>query len=118
MSLPFDYSELARALIREGLPQALAAQITPTPSHPEWADKTCNPFGTERAFLEAARRGDFPSFRRARRITARWADVSAAIERSKGARRRTISRSEAAPQVDIAMLVREGRPTLARGVRR
>ena len=37
------------------------------------------PFKTSRAFLDAARRGEFPTTRVARRVTARRADVEAAI---------------------------------------
>jgi hypothetical protein len=45
-----------------------------------YADKDANPYGSARAFLDAARRGDFPTFKRARKVTAKWGDVEAAIE--------------------------------------
>lgn len=38
-----------------------------------------NPLGSARAFLNAARRGDFPSFRAGRRVLARRSDVEAWI---------------------------------------
>lgn len=36
-----------------------------------------NPLGSPRAFLNAHRRGAFPTFRRGRTIAARWTDVEA-----------------------------------------
>lgn len=50
---------------------------------PRYADAKDNPFGSERAFLDAARRGDFETFIRARRVTARWEDVERYLEGRK-----------------------------------
>ena len=55
--------------------EAAAADETPQPDHPQYADATCNPYGAQRPFADAARRGDFATFRRARKVTALWADV-------------------------------------------
>lgn len=52
-----------------------------------WADAKENPLGSARAFLDAGRRGDFPTFRRGRETVARWEDVEAYIaSRPKRAR--------------------------------
>lgn len=80
------------------------------PSGPKWADKLCNPYGSERAFLDAARRGDFETFRRARRVTALWVDVVAAIEGRQGGGRKKRPAAPAEPDVNIVRLVEEGRP--------
>ncbi len=47
---------------------------------PRYADGRNNPFDSERAFLEAARRGDFETFLVSRRVTALWSDVERYIE--------------------------------------
>ena len=39
-----------------------------------------NPLGSQRAFLDAARRGDFPSYKAGRRVLARCEDVDRWIE--------------------------------------
>jgi hypothetical protein len=99
----------------------LAARLAPrlaaalAPAHPEWADKDHNPYGSERAFLDVARRGDFKSFRRNRRITARWVDVAAAIESSKGAGRRKVAPATApGNNIDVDRLLREAKPRRGR----
>jgi hypothetical protein len=57
---------------------------------PRFADARNNPLASSRAFLDAARRGDFPSFKRGREVVARWADVERYIEsRGHSARIRT-----------------------------
>jgi hypothetical protein len=48
---------------------------------PRYADAKNNPLGKARAFLDAGRRGDFPTFKRSREIVARWSDVEQYIER-------------------------------------
>lgn len=45
------------------------------------------PLETARAFADAARRGDFPSFKVRRRLTAKAEDVHAALERRVHVRR-------------------------------
>ena len=109
-----DYGELARALIREGLPHAIAAQMAPPNAHPEWADKLCNPYGSERAFLDAARRGEFKTFRRSRRITAMWVDVANVIKHTRGAGAKPRPSASSEPDVDIGKLVEESRPRRSR----
>jgi hypothetical protein len=60
----------------------LAAKVAERLSVPatRYADGKANPLGSRRAFLDAARRGDFPSFKRGREVVARWEDVVAYIE--------------------------------------
>lgn len=77
---------------------------------PKYADATNNPYGSARAFADAARREEFPTFIRARRVTALWTDVEAAIER----RKRPVRPRKAAPPApqspldDRALLERAG----------
>ncbi len=98
----------------EQIAKAVAAKLAAPPAaHPEWADKLRNPYGSERAFLDAARRGDFKTFRRATRITARWVDVAAAIELTRGAGRR-LKPGRSEPDVDIDKLVADGKPRRGR----
>jgi len=52
-------------------------------SSPSYASAKHNPIGSARAFLDAARRGDFATFRRGREVVARWADVEAWLEGRK-----------------------------------
>ncbi len=47
---------------------------------PRYADATSNPLESERAFLDAARRGDFATFKRCKRVTALWVDVQQSME--------------------------------------
>ena len=75
----------------DALLSLLAARLAPMvaahlvqPSR--YADKDSNPYGSGRAFLDAARRGDFPTFRRARKVTARWEEVETALEKRRPAR--------------------------------
>jgi hypothetical protein len=84
-----------------------------TPPPPEWADKDHNPYGSERAFLDAARRREFPTFTVRRRVTAEWSHVVEAIQKK---RREKKGAEERAPD-DIARLVEESRPGRGRGVR-
>jgi hypothetical protein len=48
---------------------------------PRYADAKNNPLGRARAFLDAGRRGEFPTFKRSREVVARWSDVEQYIER-------------------------------------
>jgi hypothetical protein len=50
---------------------------------PKYATAKQNPLGNERSFLDAARRGDFPSFKRSREVAALWSDVEQWIEQRK-----------------------------------
>lgn len=87
---------LLRRVVREELANVLASMgIRATPEH---ATAKSNPLGSERAFLDAARKGTFPTFKLGREIAARWADVQAYAER------RTITRSTLAeaPPIESA----------------
>lgn len=64
-----------RRVVREELAAALAGRGTP-----EHATARENPLGSERAFLAAARKGAFPTFRAGRQVAARWSDVVAWME--------------------------------------
>jgi hypothetical protein len=57
----------------------IVARIAPA-SADRFAGAKDNPLGSARAFLDAGRRGDFPTFKRGREVVARWADVLAYIE--------------------------------------
>lgn len=105
-----DYDALAKHLVPR-LNTAIEEAVTRalgTRTDPKWADKSCNPYGSARAFLDAARRNEFKTFRRKRRITAEWSEVAAAIERTRGAGRK--AKPAAAPTLDIDKLVEESRP--------
>ena len=52
-------------------------------SSPRYATARSNPIGSPRGFLDAARRGDFPTFRRGRCVAALWAEVESYVERRK-----------------------------------
>ena len=88
------------------LARALAPRIAERlgASKPRYADVKNNPFGSGRAFLDAARRGDFPTFTRARKVTALWVDVETAIE----ARRRPVQAKEDDTADERAMLEAAG----------
>ena len=61
----------------------------------DFADAKNNPLGSARAFLDAARRRDFPSFKRGRNVVALWADVEAyVLSRKRPAREPTPASTE------------------------
>jgi hypothetical protein len=62
---------------------AIAGVLVPTSAAPKYADAKNNPLGSPNAFLVAARRNDFATFRRKRRITAVWVDVESWLESRK-----------------------------------
>lgn len=102
------------ALDYERLAEMVAARLAPMLRQPEFADAKRNPLGSERAFLDAGRRGDFATYRRGREVVARWSDVLAYIERRKVPRRgaaRTIAASDVDPSalLDDALLTRRPR---------
>jgi hypothetical protein len=113
--MDIDYTRLAEHLMPR-LNAVIEAAVERTLSgraHPEWADKFSNPYGSERAFLEAARRCEFKTFRRNRRITAAWTDAVAAIKRTRGAGRKP--KPTALPVLDIDKLVEESKPRRHKG---
>jgi hypothetical protein len=83
-----EAKDIAAALLELGLVDLVAAKLAAhtaaaAPSPPRYADGDNNPMGSARAFLDAGRRGDFPTFRVARKVTALWSDVLASIEAKK-----------------------------------
>ena len=85
--LPADVDDLVERVARRvvELLRADAPAVTP-----RYADARDNPLGSPRAFADAARRGDFPTFRRSRRVTALWCDVAAWIESRPAKRSRCV----------------------------
>jgi hypothetical protein len=79
----------------------LLHNVTAPTIAPRYADALSNPLGSPRAFADAARRGDFPTFRRCRRVTALWLDVEAWIES------RPSRRAQATDIIDPAALLRD-----------
>ena len=72
---------------------------------PTYADANNNPLGSARAFLDAHRRGDFPTFKRGREIVARWEDVEAYIASRPTAPRAAALPAPAAIDIDIDKLL-------------
>jgi hypothetical protein len=65
----------------EDLLEDFTARLRTAAATPRHADAKHNPLGSARAFLDAGRRGDFPTFKRGREVVALWADVESYIER-------------------------------------
>lgn len=63
--------------------ERLRAEVAPT-----YATAKHNPLGSSRAFLDAARRGDFRSHKVGREVRALWIDVDSYIQSKPGSRRR------------------------------
>ncbi len=80
------------------------------PSHPEWANSRHNPYGSLRAFQDAARRREFKTFRVNRVITAKWTDVTAAIEAAAKRRDPGAPPASEASSINIDDLVERARP--------
>lgn len=88
LRLPDDQAaELVERTARRVV-ELLRADV-PAPA-PRYADAKDNPLGSARAFADAARRGDFPTFRRSRRVTALWTDVEAWIQSRPAMRSRRV----------------------------
>lgn len=75
---PEEIEAAVERVLRRVLPELASQAATP-----RYATADNNPLGSSRAFLDAGRRGDFETFRCARRVTALWTDVEAWIERRK-----------------------------------
>jgi hypothetical protein len=73
--------------LAERIANRIAARGGASTPAPKYADARNNPLGSARAFLDAGRRGDFPTFKRARSVVALWSDVEAYIERRRRAPR-------------------------------
>jgi hypothetical protein len=65
--------------LADRLAARLAPRLAPDPAA-RWASAKDNPLDSARAFLDAGRRGEFPTFKRGREVVARWGDVQAYIE--------------------------------------
>ncbi|NUQ76819.1 MAG: hypothetical protein HUU21_25065 [Polyangiaceae bacterium] len=65
--------------VAERITQRIGKGI-PTASGSEYYSANNNPLGSQRAFLDAARRKDFPSFKPGRTVLARREDVDRWIE--------------------------------------
>lgn len=95
------FADMPIGVLLDALADRLAARLlahASTPQHPEHASAQHNPLGTPRAFLDAGRRGDFPTFKRGREVVARWADVLAYIEARKVERTKRSLSGGPAPQ--------------------
>ena len=68
------------------LADRILAKLESRSTAPRYADVESSPYRTGRAFQEAARRGEFPTFLRSRRVTALWGDCEQAIEQRQRAR--------------------------------
>ncbi|AUX33193.1 MULTISPECIES: hypothetical protein [Sorangium] len=79
---------------------------------PRYATAKHNPIGSSRAFLDAARRGDFPSHKVGREVRALWADVDAYILSRPGSRRRE---ERATLEAELAASAAPRRRRAARG---
>ena len=89
-TIVLDDDQIASKVVEKLIPTlqamiatAIAEVTAPTPASPKYADAKNNPLGSPNAFLVAARRNDFATFRRKRRITALWADVERCLESRK-----------------------------------
>ncbi|XXY23397.1 hypothetical protein WME88_27675 [Sorangium sp. So ce216] len=69
----------ALAAMTAELAADLLEQRLKAPSAPRYATAKSNPLGSGRTFLDAARAGRFPSFKRGREVVALWSDVDAYI---------------------------------------
>lgn len=68
-------------------PKVAALLVAPPPAE-RWATARDNPLGTRHGFLAAAKRSEFPSFKRGRERVARWTDVEAYLQRRQAAPRK------------------------------
>lgn len=71
-----DVLDALAELLADRVAEKVAARLAATPAAPELATAKHNPLGSARAFLDAARAGRFPSWRRGKEVVARWEDVS------------------------------------------
>lgn len=64
-------------MLADRVAEKLSTRAAAAAETPQTATSKRNPLGSSRAFLDAARAGKFPSFRRGREVVARWQDVEA-----------------------------------------
>lgn len=69
-------------VIADFIAERLALKLAPLvgAAKPHYADGESNPFGSRSAFMAAASRSDFATFKRCKRVTALWSDVERSIE--------------------------------------
>lgn len=80
MKQPGETCTLDLKPIVNAIVEAITSRIGSASPHEEtFCHSRNNPLGSARAFLNAARRGDFASFRAGRRVLARRSDVEAWI---------------------------------------
>ena len=76
---PPDILDTLLDVLADRIAERLAARASPDAAA-RFASAKDNPLGSARAFLDAGRRADFPTFKKGREVVARWADVLAYIE--------------------------------------
>lgn len=107
-SSPFDLEALLDALA-----ERIAARLSRQPSPVAYFTSDDNPLGSKRAFLDAAARGAFPSFKAGRRVFAKREDVHAWIE----SRERKRTEDHTHELTDEALLARAGVKLVGKGGR-
>lgn len=93
---PPDILDTLLDVLADRIAERLAARAAPDAAA-RFASAKDNPLASERAFLDAGRRGDFPTFKRGREVVARWADVLAYIEGRQCKRKPRPRRAPAEP---------------------
>lgn len=111
-------ADLSVGVLLDALAEELAGRLLSRLSVaacPEHASAQHNPLGSARAFLDAGRRGDFPTFKRGRQVVARWNDVLAFIEAREIQRQvPRLTRKPTAANVPAAQLSNGSVPVPAR----
>ncbi|WP_437948709.1 hypothetical protein WME98_50145 [Sorangium sp. So ce296] len=102
----------ALATMTAELAADLLEQRLKAPSAPRYATAKNNPLGSGRMFLDAARRGDFPSHKVGREVRALWSDVDAYILSRPATKRRQV---QATLEAELATSASPRRRRAARG---
>ena len=97
----------------DALAERIAARLSRQPSTVAYYTSEDNPLGSKRAFLDAAARGAFPSFKAGRRVLAKREDVHAWIE----SRERKRTEHDDHDMTDEALLARAGVKLMGKGRR-
>ncbi len=98
-------AEIAKEAARDAVREVLAESRAPL-----YATAKSNPLGSERRFLDAARRGAFKSHKVGREVRALWADVDAYIQSRPASKRKPKDSDD----VDIAALLAQSSGKAAR----
>jgi hypothetical protein len=104
--LPEDQLEQLARRVAEFL------QAAPAPAT-RFADALDNPLCSARAFANAARRGDFPTFRVSRRVTALWSNVEIYMQSRPSKRRVQLDSIDPQQLLTAALASRKPRATRA-----